>query len=96
MATSLVYALEAEGILESPSGQIAVGWLIVEDLVTVLILVLLPALATSLGGQTDPADHPAQDNDAIQIYVALGFVVCAGRIFRRRCGGRIRSQPSGG
>jgi predicted Kef-type K+ transport protein len=29
MATSLVYALEAEGILESPSGQIAVGWLIV-------------------------------------------------------------------
>src|ERR1700692_2743676 len=62
----LLRALEAEGILESPSGQIAVGWLIVEDLVTVLILVLLPALATSLGGQTDPADHPPQDNDAIQ------------------------------
>jgi CPA2 family monovalent cation:H+ antiporter-2 len=71
----LLRALEAEGILESPSGQIAVGWLIVEDLVTVLILVLLPALATSLGGQTDPSDHPAQDNDAIQIYVALGIVV---------------------
>jgi CPA2 family monovalent cation:H+ antiporter-2 len=71
----LLRALEAEGILESPSGQIAVGWLIVEDLVTVLILVLLPALATSLGGQTDPADQPAQDNDAIQIYVALGIIV---------------------
>ena len=32
-----------------PSGRIAVGWLIVEDLVTVLILVLLPALAMALG-----------------------------------------------
>ena len=71
----LLRALEAEGILESPSGQIAVGWLIVEDLVTVLILVLLPALATSLGGQTAPTDHPAQDNDAMQIYTALGIIL---------------------
>ena len=31
--------------LDSPAGHVAVGWLIVEDLLTVLILVLLPALA---------------------------------------------------
>jgi K+:H+ antiporter len=71
----LLRALEAEGILESPSGQIAVGWLIVEDLVTVLILVMLPALATSLGGETGGIDHSAQANDATQIYVALGIVL---------------------
>lgn len=71
----LLRALEAEGILESPSGQIAVGWLIVEDLVTVLILVLLPALAGSLGGEVSGADHPAQDNSALQIYVALGIIL---------------------
>ena len=71
----LLRALEAEGILDSPSGRIAVGWLIVEDLVTVLILVLLPALAGSLGGEVSGADHAAQDNDTLQIYVALGIIL---------------------
>ncbi len=46
----LLKALESRGILETMNGQIAVGWLIVEDLVTVLILVLLPSFATMLGG----------------------------------------------
>ena len=45
----LLRALEDRGILDSVDGRIAVGWLIVEDLVTVLALVLLPALAGSLG-----------------------------------------------
>lgn len=47
----LLRALEERGILDSFNGRIAVGWLVVEDLVTVLVLVLLPALAGSLGGQ---------------------------------------------
>lgn len=46
----LLRALEMQGILKSASGQIAIGWLIVEDLVTVIILVLLPVFATALGG----------------------------------------------
>jgi len=46
----LLKALESRGLLETMNGQIAVGWLIVEDLVTVLILVLLPSFATMLGG----------------------------------------------
>jgi CPA2 family monovalent cation:H+ antiporter-2 len=46
----LLKALEARGVLESPNGRIAVGWLVVEDLATVLILVLLPPLAPALGG----------------------------------------------
>ena len=45
----LLKALEARGILESMNGRIAVGWLIVEDLATVLVLVLLPPLAALLG-----------------------------------------------
>jgi predicted Kef-type K+ transport protein len=32
------------------NGRIAVGWLVVEDLAMVLVLVLLPALAPLLGG----------------------------------------------
>ncbi len=46
----LLRALEDRGALETGEGRIAVGWLIVEDLVTVLVLVLLPALAVPLGG----------------------------------------------
>ncbi len=46
----LLRALEDRGALETGDGRIAVGWLIVEDLVTVLVLVLLPALAVPLGG----------------------------------------------
>ena len=46
----LLRALEQRGILDSVDGKIAVGWLIVEDLVTVLALVVLPALAQPLGG----------------------------------------------
>ena len=46
----LLRALESRGVLASVNGQIAVGWLIVEDLVMVLVLVLLPALAPLLGG----------------------------------------------
>lgn len=46
----LLRALEARGVLESINGKIAVGWLIVEDLVMVLALVLLPAFSTLLSG----------------------------------------------
>ncbi|HBZ29383.1 MAG TPA: sodium:proton antiporter, partial [Nitrosomonas nitrosa] len=38
----LLRALEQRGLLKSINGRIAVGWLIVEDLVVVLVLVLLP------------------------------------------------------
>jgi len=46
----LIKALESKGILESMNGRIAVGWLVVEDLAMVLVLVLLPPLAKSLSG----------------------------------------------
>src|SRR5262245_42224357 len=46
----LLKALEERNGLSTPNGRIAVGWLIVEDLVMVLTLVLLPALAQALGG----------------------------------------------
>ena len=46
----LLRALETLGILDTYTGRIAVGWLVVEDLAMVLVLVLLPPLAGSLGG----------------------------------------------
>lgn len=46
----LLKALESRGILETMNGRIAVGWLVVEDLATVLVLVLLPSFADVLTG----------------------------------------------
>jgi len=56
----LLKGLEARGIVESVDGRIAVGWLVVEDLAMVLVLVLLPAVAGLLGGTVvaGAADRP--------------------------------------
>jgi len=48
----LLRALESRGVMESVNGRIAVGWLIVEDLAMVLVLVLLPPLAGWLGSSS--------------------------------------------
>ena len=47
----LLRALESRGILDSANGRIAVGWLVVEDLAMVLVLVLLPPLGDWLSGK---------------------------------------------
>jgi len=71
----LLRALEQRQELDAPDGRIAVGWLIVEDLVTVIILVLLPAFATALGGQPIGSDSASHDNGGGQLLLALGIVV---------------------
>ena len=67
----LLRALESQGLLNSISGKISVGWLVVEDLFTVLVLVLLPALAALLTGQpADPVSHSESD-----LLVTLGIAL---------------------
>ena len=46
----LLRALIDLGSLNQVRSKVAVGWLIVEDLVTVIVLVLMPVLADQLGG----------------------------------------------
>jgi monovalent cation:H+ antiporter-2, CPA2 family len=53
----LVRVLEENHYLKSPSGHIAVGWTIVEDLITVIALLLLPVIALS----TSTAAVPLQE-----------------------------------
>jgi CPA2 family monovalent cation:H+ antiporter-2 len=64
----LLRALEQRNALQSPEGRIAVGWLIVEDLATVLVLVLLPALAQVLGG----SQASAVAASGVDIIIAIG------------------------
>lgn len=49
----LLRALEDQGELRTDDGRIAIGWLVVEDVAMVLVLVLLPPVAAGLGGAPD-------------------------------------------
>ena len=69
----LLKALEERGALTTVNGRVAVGWLIVEDLVMVLALVLLPALAESLGGQVAADAHAAPDGQGLLLTMAITF-----------------------
>ena len=78
----LLRALEERNALQSSEGKIAVGWLIVEDLAMVLALVLLPALADSLGGNSGAHDsHGGSANTWLALLITLAkvavFVVLA-------------------
>jgi K+:H+ antiporter len=54
----LIRALEHRGMTGSEPGRIAIGWLIVEDLVTIVVLVMLPAIA-STGSAAEHIGHIA-------------------------------------
>ncbi|MGM3161279.1 YbaL family putative K(+) efflux transporter [Dickeya undicola] len=66
----LLRALEERQLIDSQRGQIAIGWLIVEDLAMVLTLVLLPAFADMLKTDTTNTSKLLQD-----LAMTLGKVV---------------------
>ena len=72
----LLKALGDRGLLNSVNGKIAVGWLLVEDLVMVLVLVLLPATAALLGGEalTGSADDNIWLTLGITLLKVVGFI----------------------
>jgi monovalent cation:H+ antiporter-2, CPA2 family len=63
----LLRALEDRDMIKSNDGRIAIGWLVVEDLLMVLTLVLLPALTGVIGG-----DLP---NNSGSVWPALGITI---------------------
>jgi len=65
-------ALEAGHALQSINGRIAIGWLIVEDLVMVLVLVLLPPLGPVLGGEQYPA---TAESGTSNLWIALSLTL---------------------
>ena len=48
----VVHAFDRRGEIESLHGRVAVGWLVIEDLLTVVVLILVPLLATSGGDRS--------------------------------------------
>lgn len=72
--------------LETPSGHVAVGWLIVEDIITVLVLVVLPALAVTGGGlhgaevASDAANGPSLMGVLSAAGIAVGKLLALGAV----------------
>jgi CPA2 family monovalent cation:H+ antiporter-2 len=66
----LLRALEDRDMIKSNDGRIAIGWLVVEDLLMVLTLVLLPALTGVIGG-----DLPNNANNGGSLWPALGITI---------------------
>jgi CPA2 family monovalent cation:H+ antiporter-2 len=69
----LLRALEERNALDSVNGHIAVGWLVVEDLVMVFALVLLPAITGPLGADAQGlAARLAGDSIALALALTVG------------------------
>ena len=80
----LLKALEARGALQTMNGRISVGWLVVEDLATVLVLVLMPPLAGVLGGTAAPVEDAAPlwrtvGQTLLQVSAFIALMLIAGR-----------------
>ena len=65
----LLKALELHGHLNTVDGQISVGWLVVEDIATVLILVLLPPIAAILGVGAEPGQASEPMSISQMLYI---------------------------
>jgi CPA2 family monovalent cation:H+ antiporter-2 len=74
----LIRTLMDRDVLQTAAGRTAVGWLIVEDLFSVLVLVLLPVLATGHGNQLVTGDaatiHDGGHGALTVVALALGKV----------------------
>ena len=89
-------ALEERHRLESHEGRIAVGWLIVEDLIMVIALVLLPAAAGVLREGDMPADELVSLTSTLAL--AIGKIVVFGAVvilIGRRVAPWILAQVAG-
>ena len=82
----LLKALEERNVITTVNGRIAIGWLIVEDLAMVLVLVLLPAFAEALGGRVVANVHAAGGQGLF--VTAWPYAGQGGSVRRSRVAGR--------
>lgn len=69
----LLRSLEEYNLTQSTNGRIAIGWLIVEDLVMVLALVLIPALAGDM--TIDPGSTDQAPAETVPLWQHLGIAL---------------------
>ncbi|WP_208435957.1 YbaL family putative K(+) efflux transporter [Bartonella phoceensis] len=77
----LLRALQERHLIETEKGRIAIGWLIIEDLAMVLILVLIPSLANILSNTKKEAFDPLVQWLDLSIWGILGLTILKVIIF---------------
>ncbi len=74
----LIRVLSGSGELQSPTGRVAVGWLVMEDIFTVFVLVLLPAIFGASASQGPNALPMAVGIAAVKLAAFIAFTLIAG------------------
>ncbi|WP_455466755.1 YbaL family putative K(+) efflux transporter [Bartonella sp. B39] len=77
----LLRALQERHLIETEKGRIAIGWLIIEDLMMVLILVLIPSLANVLSSTKKEAIDPLVQWLDLNIWGIFGLTILKVIIF---------------
>ncbi len=91
----LMRVLEDHELLATPHGHAAVGWLLVEDVLTVVILVAIPALAAGSGGAPGRGLWPSLGLAMAKLLALVGLLALAGsRVVPRmlELAARLRSR----
>jgi len=71
----LVRVLTDNKMLDTSHGHVAVGWLIVEDILTVVLLVLIPAMGTAAAGAAEAAHGHAHAGEGQPVWLELLLAV---------------------
>lgn len=74
----VVHAFDRRGERDSLHGRVAVGWLVIEDLLTVLILILVPLLASQGGSSSAEEIGEAVGVGMAQVVVFSGGMMLLG------------------
>jgi CPA2 family monovalent cation:H+ antiporter-2 len=73
----LIRVLSDAGALHSPTGRVAVGWLVVEDIFTVFVLVLMPALMAARSNAENLASTVGMAALKLGVLAAIVLIVGA-------------------
>lgn len=92
----LIRVLIDNDVLQTTQGHIAVGWLIVEDIFTVLVLVALPAIADVVAhdGAGDKSVIGSIAMAVVRIVVLGGLVLVGGKYFIPKLLGQVARTRS--
>lgn len=73
----LVRVLSDQKLLDTQQGHIAIGWLVVEDILTIMVLILLPTLVAFISGH----EISFLEISGTMILILVKFILLAGIMF---------------
>ncbi|NDE64910.1 MAG: hypothetical protein EB022_03975, partial [Proteobacteria bacterium] len=71
----LIRALEKRDLIETDVGKVAIGWLVVEDLIMILVLVFLPVIYEIFIKEQDPILQSTSINAFLPAFLTLAKII---------------------